>query len=62
MNLKSIIVAVILLALLFGWYAWLEISERRRRRRVGETRSPFHDRGAGDAQGAKREGELWKTE
>lgn len=61
MDLKSIIVAVILLALLFGWYAWLEMSERRRRR-VGETQSPVHDTGIGDAQGAKRDGELWKTE
>lgn len=61
MDLKSIIVAVMLLALLFGWYAWLEMSERRRRG-VGETRSPFHDRGAGDAQGGKRDDELWKTE
>ena len=61
MELKSIIVAVILLALLFGWYAWLEISERRRRR-VGETQSPVNDTGMGDAQGAKRDGELWKTE
>ena len=61
MNFKSIIVAVILLALLFGWYAWLEISERRRRR-VGETRSTVNDTGMGDAQGAKRDGESWKTE
>lgn len=61
MELKSIIVAVILLALLFGWYAWLEISERRRRR-VVETQSPVNDTGMGDAQGAKRDGELWKTE
>ena len=46
MDFKSIIVALILLALLFGWYAWLEAGERRRRR-VEEKRSPFN--GKGDA-------------
>lgn len=59
MDFKSIIVAVILLALLFAWYAWLEAGERRRRR-VGITRSPF--KGKGDARRARRDGELWKTE
>ena len=48
MDFKSIFAAVILLALLFGWYAWLEAGERRRRR-VEETRSPFNGTGAGDA-------------
>lgn len=32
MELKSIVVALLLLAVLFGWYAWLEAGERRRRR------------------------------
>jgi len=61
MDFKSIIVAVILLALLFGWYAWLEMGERRRRR-VGETRSHLNDTGSGDAQRARMEDELWKNE
>lgn len=32
-DLTSMIVAVVLLALLLGWYAWLEMSERRRKQR-----------------------------
>lgn len=52
MDFKSIIVAVILLALLFVWYAWLEAGERRRRR-VGGTRSSLHDSAPGDAQREK---------
>lgn len=59
MDFKSIIVAVILLVLLFAWYAWLEASERRRGR-VEKTRSPFN--GKGDGRRARRDGELWKTE
>jgi hypothetical protein len=31
MDLMSIVVAAALLAVLFGWYAWLERGERRRR-------------------------------
>ena len=31
MEVKSFVVALILLAVLFGWYAWLEVGERRRR-------------------------------
>jgi hypothetical protein len=31
MEFKSFVVALILLAVLFGWYAWLEVVERRRR-------------------------------
>ena len=31
MEFKSLIVAGLLLAVLFGWYAWLEFGERRRR-------------------------------
>ena len=31
MEFKSVIVAALLLAVLFGWYAWLEAGERRRR-------------------------------
>jgi hypothetical protein len=53
-DFKSIVVALILLALLFGWYAWLEAGERRRRS-VEETRSPFD--GTGDARRAGRGGE-----
>lgn len=30
MEYKSFIVAALLLAVLFGWYAWLEAGERRR--------------------------------
>jgi len=48
MDFKSIIVAVILLALLFGWYAWLEMSERRRRE-AREGGSPYNSTGEGDA-------------
>lgn len=61
MDFKSIIVAVILLALLFGWYAWLQAGERRRSRVAGE-RSPFNGTGAGDEQRVRSDGELWKTE
>lgn len=32
MEFKSIVVALILLAVLFGWYAWLAAAERRRAR------------------------------
>lgn len=31
MEVKSFVVALILLVVLFGWYAWLEVGERRRR-------------------------------
>ncbi len=31
MEFKSLVVAALLLAVLFGWYAWLEAGERRRR-------------------------------
>jgi hypothetical protein len=31
MEWKSLVAAVILLAVLYGWYAWLETGERRRR-------------------------------
>lgn len=31
MEFKSFVVAALLLAVLFGWYAWLEFVERRRR-------------------------------
>lgn len=31
MEFKSLVAAVILLAVLFGWYAWLENGERRGR-------------------------------
>lgn len=59
MEFKSIVVALILLAVLFGWYVWLEAGERRRRR-MGHKRSPFN--GAGDRQRAGEDGELWKAE
>jgi hypothetical protein len=52
MDFKSILVALILLALLFAWYAWLEAGERRRRR-AGETRSRVND--TGDVQRTKEE-------
>ena len=53
MEFKSIVVALILLAVLFGWYVWLEVGERRRRR-AGHKQTTFN--GAGD------DGELWKAE
>jgi hypothetical protein len=59
MDFESVIVAVVLLALLFGWYAWMEAGERRRGK-FGETRSTF--KGAGDAEHARGDGQLWKTE
>lgn len=59
MEFKSIVVALILLAVLFGWYAWLEAGERRRRRAVNK-RSPFD--GAGDGRREGADGELWKAE
>lgn len=31
MDFMSFVVAAALLAILFGWYAWLELGERRRR-------------------------------
>ncbi len=46
MEFKSIFTALLLLAVLFGWYAWLEAGERRRMRE-GNKRSPFN--GAGDS-------------
>jgi hypothetical protein len=59
MEFKSIVVALILLAVLFGWYAWLEVSERRRTR-VGDRRSSFN--GEGDGRREDVEGKLWKAE
>jgi len=59
MEIKSIVVALILLAVLFGWYAWLDAGERRRAR-VGNRRSPFN--GEGDGRRQDTEGELWKGE
>jgi hypothetical protein len=44
MELKSIFMALFLLAVLFGWYAWLEAGERRRRR-VGNGRGQFSGKG-----------------
>ena len=44
MEVRSIVVALVLLAVLFVWYAWLEASERRRK--GGENkRTPFNDTG-----------------
>jgi hypothetical protein len=54
MEFESIIVAVIMLALLFGWYAWMEAGERRGR--FGEKRRTF--KGAGDAQHIRKDGQL----
>lgn len=59
MEFRSIVVALILLAVLFGWYGWLEAGERRRRR-VGNGRSSFN--GEGDGRRADVDGELWKAE
>jgi hypothetical protein len=59
MELKSIIVALILLAILFGWYVWLEAGERRRGR-MGHKRTTYS--GAGDGRRAGADGELWKAE
>lgn len=44
MEVKSIVVALVLLAVLFVWYAWLEASERRRKS-VENKRTPFNDTG-----------------
>jgi hypothetical protein len=54
MEFKSIVVALILLAFLFGWYAWLEADDRRRG--IGNKRSSFN--GAGDGRRAGADGEL----
>lgn len=59
MEFKSIFVALILLAVLFGWYGWLEAGERRRAR-VGNRRSPFN--GESDGRRTDVDGELWKGE
>lgn len=59
MELKSIVAALILLAILFGWYAWLEARERRQRR-IGNRRSSVN--GEGDGHSAGADGELWKGE
>ena len=59
MDFKSIVVALILLAILFGWYAWLEAVERRRSRE-GNRQSPVN--GAGDERRAGADSELWKSE
>jgi hypothetical protein len=59
MEFKSIVVALLLLAVLFGWYAWLEAGERRRGRR-GRERVP--DKDEGDGGRADVDGELWKAE
>ncbi|HEV2861453.1 MAG TPA: hypothetical protein VGX48_10635 [Pyrinomonadaceae bacterium] len=53
MEVKSIFMALVLLAVLFGWYAWLEAGERRRRR-VGDRRGRFGGTGEG---GGGRAGE-----
>ncbi|HWS54846.1 MAG TPA: hypothetical protein VN228_11995 [Pyrinomonadaceae bacterium] len=55
MEFKSIVVALILLAILFGWYAWLEANERRRMR-VENKRGSF--KGAGDGRRAGGDGDL----
>ena len=59
MEFKSIVVALILLAVLFGWYAWLEAGERRRAR-VLNRRSSFN--GANDGRRTEVDGEIWKDE
>ena len=59
MEFKSIVVASILLAILFGWYVWLEAGERRRGR-LGHRRTTYN--GGGDEPRACADGELWKAE
>lgn len=44
------IVAVVLLALLLGWYAWLEMSERRRKQRDARRKA------RADAEDARKDG------
>jgi hypothetical protein len=50
-DFTSFIVATVLFALLLGWYAWLELSERRRRERDARRKS------SADAEDAKKDGE-----
>lgn len=57
MDFKSILVAVILLALLFGWYAWLEAGERRRRRAC-KTRRLFDSTAPGEVESGRKDVEL----
>lgn len=59
MEFKSIVVALMLLAVLFGWYVWLEAGERRRRR-LGHKRTTYN--GAGEERRAGEDGEVWKAE
>jgi nicotinamide riboside transporter PnuC len=59
MEFKSIIVALILLAVLFGWYAWLEAAERRRSK---DEKSWSSVKDTKDQQRADADGELWKRE
>jgi hypothetical protein len=59
MEFKSIVVALMLLAVLFGWYAWLDAGERRRGR-VGGGRSSFN--GEGEGRRTDVDGEIWKAE
>ena len=44
------IVAVVLLALLLGWYVWLEMSERRRKQRDARRKA------SADAEDARKDG------
>lgn len=59
MEFKSIVVALMLLAVLFGWYVWLEAGERRRRR-LRHKRTTYN--GAGVGRRADEDGDLWKAE
>ena len=49
-DFTSRIVAVVLFALLLCWYAWLELSERRKRQRDARRKS------SADAEDAKKDG------
>lgn len=51
MDVTSMIVAVVLLALLLGWYAWLEMSERRRKHRDARRKA------SADAEETRKDGE-----
>lgn len=50
-DFTSIIVAAVLFALLLGWYAWLELSERRRRQRDARRKA------SADAEDTKKDAE-----
>ena len=54
MDLTSVVTAAVLLALLAGWYAWLESSERRKSGRHAGRRMVRADPRRGAADHAKK--------